>query len=98
MTASEGRARDLDRYSRLARSKFDELLTEATTASGDQTGDFEAEGARDVTWTFTLEATGVENLDAAKLVVSARNGGGTAPQATLSKLVYRAPLTTGAIQ
>lgn len=99
LAGAENRMRDRERFTALARSKYDELLLEdPNAASGDDSGDFSDQGEPDVEWTWTSEASGTENLDAVQLVVRARNGGEGGATAVLSGLRFRPPLTTAATE
>lgn len=98
ISRDEARARQREHLEALAESKLGELLTEAAQTPGDQSGDFGEQGEADVTWTFTVEASGVENLDAVRLVVQPRRTSDSSPEAVLSTLRFKAPTTgsTGA--
>ncbi len=95
LAKGETRIRDIERFTALARSKYDELSIEDPNAtSGDQSGDFTDEGEPGVEWTWTSEASEVENLDAVKLTVNARGADDSAPRAVLSGLRYRPSAST----
>lgn len=95
LAKGETRTRDLERYTALARSKYDEMLLEDPNASaGEETGDFADVDEPEIEWSWTSEASGIESLDTVRLTVRARSGGESSPQAVLSGLRYRAPLTS----
>ncbi len=99
LARGETRVRDSERFTSLARSKYDELLLEDPNAgAGEETGDFADQGEPDVEWTWSSEASGIESLDNVQLTVRRRDGGEAGPRALLSGLRFRPPVatTTGA--
>ncbi|MER3496083.1 MAG: hypothetical protein C4320_04330 [Armatimonadota bacterium] len=91
---NEARSRLKERLESLAQSKLDELLTESGQTPGDQNGDFADRGERDISWTFSVSASGIQNLDTIRLVVTPRREGDDSPRAILSTLRFNAPTTT----
>lgn len=94
LAKGETRIRDVERFTALARSKYDELSLEDANAAGDESGDFADQGAPDVEWTWTTTPSEVESLDTIKLTVTRQGGGDDAPQAVLSGLRYRPTAST----
>lgn len=95
MAKGESRIRDIERFTTLARSKYDELLLEdPNAASGDENGDFADQGQPDVEWTWSRSASGTESLDIVRLTVKARGAEEGAAQAILSGLSYRPAQTS----
>ena len=93
LTREEARAERLDRYTVLARSKWDELSVDTVNAAS---GDFSDQNAPDVAWTLTTNPSGIENLNTVLLVVRAAKASSSSPQVTLSGLRFTPPTTTAA--
>lgn len=96
---TESRMQELQVMARLAESKLAELMaTEAANVS--DTGDFTLEGDNDHEWELVVDPSGVENVNALRLIVRKVGGRANDPEYELNTLQFVAPGdgTTGATQ
>jgi prepilin-type N-terminal cleavage/methylation domain-containing protein len=77
-----------ERMFRLARAKYDEIVATGISYAP-TTGDFEDWNEDRYSWEMETEVTGVENLDAVRLVVTKESGSFT--EVMVEGLVYTAP-------
>lgn len=96
---TESRMQELQVMARLAESKLAELM--ATEAAGvSDSGDFALEGDNEHEWELVVDPSGVENINALRLIVRKVGGRASDPEFELNTLQFVAPGngTTGATQ
>jgi len=96
---TESRMQELQVMARLAESKLAELMaTEAASVS--DSGDFTQEGDNDHEWELVVDPSGIENVNALRLIVRKANARANDPEYELNTLQFVAPGggTTGATQ
>jgi prepilin-type N-terminal cleavage/methylation domain-containing protein len=89
---SESRAREIETMHRLAMDKLTELRAVTDTFAAPDSGDFSDRGLPSFEWQMTVDPTGVEYLTAVTVTVQRRNATQTSPNASVSSLVFEAPL------
>lgn len=63
LSTAEARAREADLLQRLAASRWEEIGAVEDPATAADRGDFADEGYPDITWTRTVENSGIDNVD-----------------------------------
>lgn len=94
---TESRMQELQVMARLAESKLSELMaTEAANVS--DSGDFTEEGDNDHEWEIIVDPSGIENVNAIRLIVRKTSGRTNDPEYELNTLQFVPPGdgTTGA--
>ena len=93
MVGADTRVGELETMSRLAQTKFDELIaTEQATSSTE--GTFEDIGENKYKWSLEITPSGITNLDTVRLTVKPSQDSTTAPNAQVCSLIYRVPTST----
>jgi prepilin-type N-terminal cleavage/methylation domain-containing protein len=90
----EARAREVDFVQRLARAKYDELVSTNQQTIASQSGDFSDRNIQGYTWNLDVESSTVNNLDTVTVTVQKQNGGSGDPEGIVEKLIYISPSTT----
>jgi Tfp pilus assembly protein PilV len=90
----EALAREKDVVQRLARQKYDELLSTTQQALASQSGDFSDRNQPDYTWNLDVETSQISNLDTVTVTVQKQNAGSKDPKGTIEGMLYVSPTTT----
>ncbi|MBX3117534.1 MAG: type II secretion system protein [Fimbriimonadaceae bacterium] len=93
MANGETRAERAEHLQMLAKRKLDEIIATAEYQQAPLDGDFEVEGYPDISWEASTEQSGVENLEIVRFTI---NGEGNSISYSLTRLVFRQPVTTDA--
>jgi type II secretory pathway pseudopilin PulG len=85
--------KEKDVVQRLARQKYDELISTNQQALASQSGDFTDRNMPDYTWNLDVENSQVSNLDTVTVTVQKQNPGSKDPVGTIEGMVYVSPNT-----
>jgi len=93
MVGADTRVGELENMSRLAQTKYDELISTEQAATSTE-GDFQDIGENRYKWDLEVSPSGITNLDTVRLIVKPTQDSTTAPNAEICSLIYRVPTTT----